>query len=80
MTDWETAKARLAQNIDAAEIIFGKLPPQAIEIEEAVLGACLIEKDAFVKAYDVSNPANTDAHNAVWGNGRFRKKGKNFVF
>jgi replicative DNA helicase len=70
MTDWETAKARLAQNIDAAEIIFGKLPPQAIEIEEAVLGACLIEKEAFAKAYDVlagfSNPFYTDAHNIIW--------------
>jgi KaiC/GvpD/RAD55 family RecA-like ATPase len=69
-TDWETAKARLSQNIDAAEIIFGKLPPQALEIEETVLGACLFEKEAFQKAYDVLagflNPFYTDAHNIIW--------------
>jgi replicative DNA helicase len=68
--DWEAAKDRLTQNFDTAEIIFGKLPPQAIEIEEAILGACFIDKEAFSKANEVlagfSNPFYTDAHNLIW--------------
>jgi KaiC/GvpD/RAD55 family RecA-like ATPase len=69
-TDWETVKKRLTQNIDATEILLGKLPPQALEIEEAVLGACLIDSTAFKKVAEVlagfSNPFYTDAHNAIW--------------
>jgi replicative DNA helicase len=33
-------------NIDT---IYGKIPPQAIEVEEAVLGACMIEREAIFK-------------------------------
>jgi replicative DNA helicase len=29
---------------------FGKVPPQAIEFEEAILGACIIEKNAIITA------------------------------
>lgn len=69
-TDWETIQKRLSQNIDATEILLGKLPPQALEIEEAVLGACLIDSSAFKKVKEVllgfSNPFYTDAHNAIW--------------
>ena len=31
----------------------GKLPPQAIEIEEAVLGALMLEKDALTAVVDI---------------------------
>jgi replicative DNA helicase len=31
----------------------GKLPPQALDLEEAVLGALLLEKDAFTRVYDI---------------------------
>ena len=31
------------------DYLYGKLPPQAIEVEEAVLGALLLEKDAISK-------------------------------
>jgi replicative DNA helicase len=69
-TDWETVKNRVAQNIDATEMLLGKLPPQAIQIEEAVLGACLMDIEGFTKAKDVlhgfSQPFYTDAHNAIW--------------
>jgi hypothetical protein len=69
-TDWETVNKRIAQNIDVTEIFLGKLPPQAIEIEETVLGACLIDMDAFKKVNNVFDgyldPFYTDAHNAIW--------------
>lgn len=32
---------------------YGKMPPQAIELEEAVLGALMIEKDAFSSVTDI---------------------------
>lgn len=35
---------------------FGKLPPQAPELEESVLGALLIEKDAFATIADLLRP------------------------
>uniref|UniRef100_UPI003216AE7D replicative DNA helicase n=1 Tax=uncultured Draconibacterium sp. TaxID=1573823 RepID=UPI003216AE7D len=31
---------------------FGKLPPQAVEVEEAVLGALMLERDAYVTVAD----------------------------
>lgn len=34
---------------DLSEYVFGKIQPQALAVEEAVLGAMLIEKDAFQK-------------------------------
>jgi RecA-family ATPase len=69
-TDWETVTRRLSQNLDAAEILLGKLPPQAIEVEKAILGACLIDVNGFKRAKDVlsdfKNPFYTDAHNEIW--------------
>lgn len=35
---------------------FGKLPPQAIDIEEAVLGAIMLEKDAIIEVLDILKP------------------------
>ncbi|HEU4718338.1 MAG TPA: replicative DNA helicase, partial [Bacteroidia bacterium] len=34
----------------------GKLPPQAVELEEAVLGALMLEKDALTAVIDVLHP------------------------
>lgn len=51
------------------EIVFnGKLPPQALELEEAVLGAVMLEKRAIDKVY-ASITADTfysDANKSVW--------------
>ncbi len=35
---------------------FGKLPPQAVELEEAVLGAIMLEKDAVLEVIDILKP------------------------
>jgi len=35
---------------------FGKIPPQAIEVEEAVLGALMLERDAFISVGDILKP------------------------
>ena len=46
----------------------GKLPPQSIELEEAVLGAVMIQKDAFGTVSDLLRPEsfNTTKHNLIW--------------
>ncbi len=49
----------------------GKLPPQAIEIEEAVLGALMLERNSLYKAVDILRPevfykeANQEIYNAI---------------
>ena len=46
----------------------GKLPPQALDMEQAVLGALLLEKDALNKIIDVVNPDMfyKEAHRAIY--------------
>jgi replicative DNA helicase len=35
---------------------YGKIPPQALELEEAVLGAVMLEKDAIIEVIDILKP------------------------
>ncbi len=44
------------QAADLSEYVFGKLPPQALPLEEAVLGAIMIERDAIVTVVDFLRP------------------------
>lgn len=46
----------------------GKVPPQAIDLEEAVLGAMLIEKDAVVGVMDLLRPESfyKEAHQKIY--------------
>ena len=41
-------------SLDVSTMIYGKIPPQAREIEEAVLGALMLEKSAFDNVIDVN--------------------------
>jgi len=49
----------------------GKLPPQAVELEEAVLGALMLEKDALTTVIDILKPqsfykdANQEVYTAI---------------
>ena len=43
-------------NIDSLNAIFGKMPPQATDIEKAVLGALLIQSDAVFNILDILKP------------------------
>ncbi len=47
---------------------YGKLPPQAVELEEAVLGAMMLEKDAVNDVIDVlsSDSFYKDAHKSIY--------------
>lgn len=46
----------------------GKVPPQAIELEEAVLGALMLEKDALTAVIDILKPASfyKEAHSLIY--------------
>jgi len=56
-----------AQNF--AELEMGKLPPQAIELEEAVLGALMLEKEALTKVIDILREESfyKDSHKKIFG-------------
>src|SRR6266511_1649646 len=47
---------------------FGKLPPQAIDLEEAVLGALMLEKDALTSVIDILHPDSfyKDSHRMIF--------------
>lgn len=46
----------------------GKLPPQAVDLEEAVLGALMLEKDALTSVIDILHPDSfyKDAHRIIF--------------
>ncbi|MCE6992196.1 replicative DNA helicase [Dyadobacter sp. CY323] len=49
-------KKQFGSRTPAIEQNFSKLPPQAIDLEEAVLGALMIEKDALTAVADILRP------------------------
>lgn len=48
----EKRKSNNQFNIEQINAQYGKLPPQAVEVEEAVLGALMLERDAYVTVAD----------------------------
>ncbi len=46
----------------------GKIPPQALDLEEAVLGALLLEKDSLTEVVDILQPASfyREAHQKIY--------------
>ncbi|HSL85884.1 MAG TPA: DnaB-like helicase N-terminal domain-containing protein, partial [Bacteroidales bacterium] len=47
---------------------FGKVPPQAIDMEEAVLGAIMLEKEAVITILDILRPESfyKEAHQKIF--------------
>ncbi|MDP4183857.1 MAG: replicative DNA helicase [Bacteroidota bacterium] len=43
-------------SIDEINAQYGKIPPQAVDVEEAVLGALMLERDAYVAVGDILHP------------------------
>jgi len=54
---------------DLSDFVFGKMPPQAPALEEAVLGALMLEKDAMAVVLDILRPESFyhDAHGLIYG-------------
>ena len=49
-------KPRRKSSADLGSMVFGKIPPQARELEEAILGAIMLEKSAFDTAVEILKP------------------------
>ncbi|MEO5889012.1 MAG: replicative DNA helicase [Ferruginibacter sp.] len=49
-------KTRRKSSLDLGSMVFGKVPPQAKELEEAVLGAIMLEKSAFDTVIEILKP------------------------
>jgi replicative DNA helicase len=59
-------KRRPAASLIDTALEAGKLPPQAPDLEQAVLGAMMLEKNAVNEAIDILRPDSfyVDAHKA----------------
>src|SRR5690349_19561544 len=61
-------KARRKNSVDLSTMVYGKVPPQAKDLEEAVLGAIMLEKTAFDVAVEILKPEcfYVDAHQRIY--------------
>lgn len=55
-------------NEDLSDYVFGRVQPQAIELEEAVLGALMLDKDALPSIIDILRPESfyPDRHGSIY--------------
>lgn len=61
-------KQRRKTQVDLSTMVFGKLPPQAKDLEEAVLGAIMLEKSAFDTVIEILKPEcfYVEAHQRIF--------------
>ena len=61
-------KNRRKPSLDLSTMVYGKVPPQAKELEESVLGAIMLEKGAFDIAIEILKPEcfYVDAHQRIF--------------
>lgn len=61
-------KARRKPTLDLGSMVYGKVPPQARDLEEAVLGAIMLEKSAFDTVVEILKPEcfYVDAHQRIF--------------
>jgi replicative DNA helicase len=62
-------KRRTSNSLIDTSLEAGKLPPQAPELEQAVLGAMMLERNAVNEAIDILQPDSfyVDAHKRIFG-------------
>ncbi|MFM9908720.1 MAG: replicative DNA helicase [Chitinophagaceae bacterium] len=61
-------KTRRKSSSDLSTMVYGKVPPQAKDLEEAVLGAIMLEKSAFDAVVEILKPEcfYTDGHQRIY--------------
>lgn len=61
-------KFRRKPTVDLTNMVYGKVPPQARELEDAVLGAIMLEKSAFDTVVEILKPEcfYVDAHQRIY--------------
>jgi replicative DNA helicase len=67
-TDINSRKRFTKSNGSTQLMDIGKMPPQAVELEEAVLGALMLEKDALTNVIDILKPQSfyKEAHERIF--------------
>lgn len=60
--------SRPQSRLDPVNMDIGKIPPQAMDLEEAVLGALMLEKDAVISVLDILKPDSfyKDSHKLIY--------------
>src|SRR6266404_8567955 len=56
LTNLNRDRKRRKSSLDLSTMVYGKVPPQAKELEEAVLGAIMLEKNAFDTVAEILKP------------------------
>src|SRR3982751_21568 len=61
-------KQKRRSSIDLGTMVYGKIPPQAKDLEEAVLGAIMLEKSAFDTVVEILKPEcfYVEAHQRIF--------------
>ncbi|MBI5372596.1 MAG: replicative DNA helicase [Sphingobacteriales bacterium] len=61
-------KTRRKSTLDLGTMVYGKVPPQAKDLEEAVLGAIMLEKNAFDTIVEILKPEcfYVEAHQRIF--------------
>src|SRR6188768_550568 len=61
-------KQRRKTTSDLSSLVYGKVPPQAKDLEEAVLGAIMLEKTAFDTVVEILKPEcfYVEAHQRIY--------------
>jgi replicative DNA helicase len=61
-------KPRRKSSLDLGTMVYGKVPPQAKDLEEAVLGAIMLEKSAFDSVVEILKPEcfYVEAHQRIF--------------
>jgi len=68
ITSLNKDRKRRKTSVDLSTMVYGKVPPQAKELEEAVLGAIMLEKSAFDTVTEIIKPEcfYVDAHRMIF--------------
>jgi replicative DNA helicase len=68
LNDQRKEKERRKSTMDLGTMVYGKIPPQSKDLEEAVLGAIMMQRDAFDEAAEILKPESfyVEAHQRIF--------------
>ncbi len=68
ITNLSDRKQRRRSSVDLTTMVYGKLPPQAKDLEEAVLGAIMLEQSAFDTIAEILKPEHfyVESHQLIF--------------
>ena len=63
-----TKTSKKSTGIEKINMDYGRMPPQAVDLEEAVLGAIMVERDAVIAVLDILKPESfyKESHQRIY--------------